>query len=859
MSPQVTKPPVRVFISYAWEDAEYRAWVAQLASQLRKDGVDARLDRWHVERSQTIPEFMNSEVRKADKVLVLCSPKYQEKVHAMEDGGASTGSGWESMLLSSVMFTQGARNKVVTALARGEWQSSAPDYMQGLPYDDLTKTDEAHLRQPYISLLRRLIDATEVAPPIGSSDIHSPDSTVPLFDGHRLDALAKDRSVLPPIVTLPTRHRMPYRSLGSRFVGRIESLWDLHALLHQGDTAVVEGVGVVIGAGGLGKTQLATEYVHRFGNYYTGGVFWTDADQGLATVVQQIAASAHIDINGALPIEQQCEVLWQSLGQAAAPILIVFDNFSETEPLEPWLPVGANLKALVTTRRKDLAYPKIPLAFLAREEGLELLSSRERDFGAEAIPLVEALGGLPLALELSCNFLNRRPTFDIDALLAELVKLGELAALNVFAEHYKNELPTGHEKAVGATFQLSWDLASEAEQKLLKLMAWWAPSPIPRRLLKHVVTDTSDSVLTDPVNNGISALERVSLVELDEDYDPHLHRLLRGFVRAQTNTDDEEMKVQAIEAVKTELCRTQIDTDTAALTELEKILPHGQMVLDTKIAEPDHAIDIANYMSWHQRQRGRYQLAKAAGLHALVLAKRTYAPGHIKIVNSQTCLGLVLYDLVELAKAKDLLSQALESCKQSFEQGDPTIAMSLSNLATVLHALGELERAKTLFTEALKSDYQTLEPGHRRISIRQCNLALVYRDLGELERAKTLLTRALKSDHQSYVLDHSLIATIQSNLATVLESLDDLDGAKDLLTCALKSNQQNFEPDHPTIAKKQANLAKVLQGLGDLDGAKDLLIQSYESFKNRLGEDHRDTLTVKGYLESVELEIKNND
>ena len=124
-------------------------WVAQLAAQLRQDGVDARLDRWHLQRGQTIPEFMNSEVRSADKVLVLCSPKYREKVHAMEDGGPSTGSGWESMLLSSAMFTQDARSKVVVALARGQWQESAPDYLLALPYDDLTQAGETDVHGAY--------------------------------------------------------------------------------------------------------------------------------------------------------------------------------------------------------------------------------------------------------------------------------------------------------------------------------------------------------------------------------------------------------------------------------------------------------------------------------------------------------------------------------------------------------------------------------------------------------------------------------------------------------------------------------------------------------------------------------------
>ena len=466
MNSQATNAPVRVFISYAWEDDDYRQWVARLAAQLRDDGVNARLDRWHVQPSQTIPEFMNSEVRTADKVLVLCSPKYREKVHAMEDGGPSTGSGWESMLLSSAMFTQDARSKVVTALARGDWKESAPDYMQALMYDNLTQADETDLRLAYASLLRRLTDTTEAAPPLGSTrHIHAPEAVSPLFGGRSSDPLATDRSTLPSIITLPTPHRMPYRSLGGRFAGRVDALWDLHELLQQDSTTVVEGVGVLMGTGGLGKTQLAVEYVHRFGNYYPSGVFWTDADQGLAVVIQQITESAGIDINGAMPTDKQCQVLWQTLAQALANVLIVFDNFTETEALQPWLPVGTNLKVLVTTRRRDLTYPKLSLPFLTHEEGLELLNSGERAFDAEAIPLIDALGGLPLALELSCNFLNRRPTLNIDALLSEITQLGEIPALNVFTEYYRNELPTGHEKAVGATFQLSWDLTSESEKK----------------------------------------------------------------------------------------------------------------------------------------------------------------------------------------------------------------------------------------------------------------------------------------------------------------------------------------------------------------------------------------------------------
>ena len=87
--------------------------------------------------------------------------------------------------------------------------------------------------------------------------------------------------------------------------------------------------------------------------------------------MQQVATSVHIDMDGTLAIKQQCEVLWQHLGQIPDPVLIVFDNFSETEPLQPWLPIGANLKVLVTTRRRDLAYAKIFVTFFENDEELK--------------------------------------------------------------------------------------------------------------------------------------------------------------------------------------------------------------------------------------------------------------------------------------------------------------------------------------------------------------------------------------------------------------------------------------------------------------------------------------------------------
>jgi len=158
------KPPVRVFISYAWENDEYRKKVERLAARLREDYVDARLDAWHLE-GLTIAEFMNREVRHADKVLFVCSPAYRSKVYAMEDG-LSTGVGWESMLVSAKTFSAGlGRALVEVVLLQGTRDESVPLFLRGYPCLDLSEDDL--FESNYRELLRRLTGHTKSAPPIG--------------------------------------------------------------------------------------------------------------------------------------------------------------------------------------------------------------------------------------------------------------------------------------------------------------------------------------------------------------------------------------------------------------------------------------------------------------------------------------------------------------------------------------------------------------------------------------------------------------------------------------------------------------------------------------------------------------------
>jgi hypothetical protein len=164
----MTSQPVRVFISYSWgEGEEYSLWVKRLAVRLREDGVDAMCDAWRDE-GHPITDFMNSEVRKADKILVLCSPTFRTKVHLTEDRVGETGVGWEAGLLTGRIFAgiENSRAQLIPVLTKGEWKESAPDFLLREDWFDLRNPET--FEADYSRLLRRITVGTEKPPPLGA-------------------------------------------------------------------------------------------------------------------------------------------------------------------------------------------------------------------------------------------------------------------------------------------------------------------------------------------------------------------------------------------------------------------------------------------------------------------------------------------------------------------------------------------------------------------------------------------------------------------------------------------------------------------------------------------------------------------
>lgn len=92
------KESVRVFISHTSKTEAAVEWVKGLGLYLIEQGIQARLDKFHLRRGMDLPQWMCNELALAQKVIVVCDEAYKQKAD-----GRMGGVGWETMIIQGDM------------------------------------------------------------------------------------------------------------------------------------------------------------------------------------------------------------------------------------------------------------------------------------------------------------------------------------------------------------------------------------------------------------------------------------------------------------------------------------------------------------------------------------------------------------------------------------------------------------------------------------------------------------------------------------------------------------------------------------------------------------------------------------
>ena len=449
------------------------------------------------------------------------------------------------------------------------------------------------------------------------------------------------------------------------------------------------------------------------------------------------------------------------------------------------------------------------------EESRAVLNSRSRQFTVEeASPLVTALGGIPLALELTSNYLNLRRDISISQLIEEMNRIGDVMVLDRFSTKYRDALPSGHEKSLNATFQISWNQASVYEKCILQFMAYCGPAPIPRRLLHAAFDKETVPIMDDPIEEAIENLVRLSLVDLDNENDPFIHRLVRDFVRSAA--PDKNIQLKALSIVKRELIRATDDNDFSAYKELVKVDPHARSLIAVNTNSIDAIIELHRYLCWYDLVVGRYESACLLAGRELMIAQENYSAGHIAIALAQSDMAVCKLRVGKEGESLHLALEALPTLMNSFPSGITSIT-AFENLGIILKELNVKQEAEQLLLKVLEAKEQSFGSAHLETAKTRANLGIVLHSLGKLGRSRVLLENALSAMVKHYPEGDVAIAKSQANLASVLNDMGEAKNALNLLVDALPAFEKHFKPKHIEVAKVKVILSDTNAQLGNFD------------------------------------------
>ena len=156
--------PIRVFVSYSRSSESHVAWVKTLATFLRQNGIEARLDAWHLRAGMDMVQWMSNELDLADRVLLVCDELYSQKSDRRHGG-----VGWEVRIVQGDLFTTQADNpdKYVPIVVTSDLNAGTPSFLKAVlaihwrrdhPEEDQARRDD---------VLRTLFRVSEEPPPVG--------------------------------------------------------------------------------------------------------------------------------------------------------------------------------------------------------------------------------------------------------------------------------------------------------------------------------------------------------------------------------------------------------------------------------------------------------------------------------------------------------------------------------------------------------------------------------------------------------------------------------------------------------------------------------------------------------------------
>ena len=805
------------FISYTAANQQWAEWIAWT---LEDAGYTTVIQAWDFLAGNNFVLEMQKASVGAERTIAVLSPAYLRSGFAIAE--------WATAFVQDPTGEQGLLLPV-----RIE-ECDLQGLHRPIIYTDLISRTKEEARAALLAGVSRIRAKPTTPPPFPSS---SPEK--PCFPG-----------VLPSVWNVPHLRNLT-------FTGRELLLTQMHNVLAGSQVAALHQPHALRGLGGVGKTQLALEYVYRHAAAYEI-VWWIRSEEASTCAADFAALAAELQLPAAA-------VAKQDLAIAAArrwleqhdTWLLVFDNAPEPAAVRDYFPRGGGGHIIVTSRYMTWqgTATEFPVEVFDRQESVAyVLATMQQGDQASASALAEALGDLPLALAQAAAYVS-----------AAQVSLSEYVAIFQSKREllWKDEAaPAGYRETVATTWAVAMQkLTQEAPDAvaILNLCAFLAPDAIPRSLLTEHPTALPEelaTLATNPLlfNSAVIALRRYALLDATADT-LTVHRLVQAVTRDRL---DEAARAKwtkaALQGVQAAFPSEGSSPENWPM--YKRLVPHALAAMNH--AALDDALAVApagllNKTGVYWAARGQLDDAARVLSQALAATQRAVGAEHPDTLASMNNLANVYSEQGHYDQAQPLYEQALAATQRAVGAEHPDTLISMNNLANVYSVQRHYDQARTLHEQALAVRQRVSGAEHPETLASMANLANVYLDQGHYNQAQPLHEQALAARQRVLGAEHPDTLLSMNNLANVYLGQGHYDQAQSLYEQALAARQRVLGAEHPDTLVSMNNLANVYSRQGHYDQAQSLHEQAAAGLERVLGPGHPHTQKARSNLEALRL------
>ncbi|MFF9911696.1 FxSxx-COOH system tetratricopeptide repeat protein [Streptomyces sp. NPDC013457] len=832
----------------------HRPWAAWINQRLEAHGVRATLQRWDPPREVPLEDSLSDLLLASGQVLLV---------------------------LNDWFFQLGPR-------PAGEWN----DVLRGFVASRADRFAAVNLTN------RPLLPATAVLEPVSLWGVGEDEAEARLLS--RLGIEPRRTSGRRGPLGTPVRYpdtppeiwgEIPRRN--PRFTGRDDLLTELQERLMDADRG--NAACTLLGMSGIGKTQIAAEYAHRFSPDYDV-VWWVNSDDRNVQRDRFGELAAELRLPSGNEPGERIRAVREALrrGDPHSRWLVIFDGWDDTDGAQVLLPHGPG-HVLITSRNRGWGdYTDVlEVPSFDRAESTAYLMRRASHITApQADEVAAEFGDVPLPLVQAAAWLGESG-MEVPEYL-RMVRDGRLSTV---------EEPSAVDGYPNASLT-SWSILINRLRRsqpqaidVLSLCASFAPGRIPLGLvraypqaelpedLRWMATDLPawTRALDTLVNYSVLTRETrgpATNVEVGPHQESvHMHRLVHDIVARLTDGENREAHRKAVRSLLAEadpgnpmdsrnwpryaellphvgpsgaLTSRSPRVQTAVLNSLRYCYRSGEFRAGAQLAErirdawstfmdplDQPMLDLTTQQGNVLRSFGRFREAYELDLAQRERLSAATPPNELGSLLSGSAIASDLRFLGQYQESEKLQRQVLADAERLLGDTEFSTFVARHNLGVVLRMLGRYQEAYDLDAESLVRCETVLRTRHAHTLGAGNALAHDLRLLGQYREALARQEANVRVHVQVLGPQHlqTLYARTQLALCRRREGGFQQDLGATMASLLEQLEQVHGRGHYITLAAIN-NYANYLREHGDLDHARELVTEAEAGYRSLLGPAH---------------------